>query len=84
MEDISTLPYAQWLEDSLQSIVGKPIQAMCIMTKLETGEVGSGYYNCAMTDKLVFAGFIQQDAMLDTLVANGFVEEETEEDEEDL
>lgn len=83
MEDINELPYAEWLEGSLKSIIGKPVQAICLMTKLETGEVGSGYYNASMTDKLVFAGFIQQDAMLDTLVVNGFVEEDTEEDEED-
>lgn len=82
MSDLHELPYAEWLEGSLKSIVGKPVQAICIMTKLDTGEIGSGYYNCSMTDKLIFAGFVQQDAMLDTLVANGFVEEDSEEEEE--
>lgn len=80
MIDLNTLPYADWLEQSLKSIVDKPVQAICIMTKFESGDVGMGYFNCAIGDKMLFAGFIQQDAMIDTLMANGYLED----DEEDL
>ena len=82
MSDFKKLPYAEWLELSLQNIIEKPVKAMCIITKFDTGEIGTGYYDCDMTDKLVFAGFIQQDAMIDTLSANGLLEDD-EEDEED-
>lgn len=88
--ELSKLPYAEWLEQSLRNIVGKPVQAMCIMTKVAStdknldDEVGTGYWNCSCADKLVFAGFIQQDAMLDTMRANGYLpEDDEEEDSED-
>ena len=43
--------------------------------------VGTGYYNCTVADKLVFAGFLHQDALLDALKNNGYLEED-EEDED--
>lgn len=83
MGKINDLPYAKWLEESLQNVIGSNTQAICIMTRNESGEVGSGYYNCSVPDKLMFAGFIQQDALLDTMTANGIIvdDEENEEDE---
>ena len=81
MNDLNNLPYAKWLEESLRSFVGKPVEAICIMTRFDTGEVGSGYYNSTVADKILFAGFLQQDAMLDTLKNNGYLEED-EEDED--
>lgn len=95
MDDLNTLPYAEWLEQSLRNIIGKPVKAICIMTKVagepldenDTGEeIGSGYWNASVADKLMFAGFLQQDAMLDTMRANGYIlddEDEYEEDEDD-
>ena len=83
MNDLNNLPYTNWLEQSLQTIVGKPVEAICILTKFDTGDVGSGYWNCMVADKLVFAGFLQQDAMLDTLKANGYLEDDDEEDDAD-
>lgn len=82
MDNINDLPYAKWLEESLQNIVGKPVQAICIMTKFDSGDTGTGYYECSVADKLLFAGFLQQDAMLDTMKANGYIPDD-EEDEED-
>lgn len=81
MTDLKNLPYADWLEKSLQSFIGKPVQSICILTKFEDGDVGNGYYNCCVADKLVFAGFLQQDAMLDALKNNGYLEDD-EEDED--
>ena len=82
MDDLKDLPYATWLEQSLQNIIGKPVRSMCILTKFDTGDVGTGYYDCSVADKLLFAGFIQQDAMLDTMIANGMIEDDEEEDAE--
>lgn len=82
MNELNKLPYAKWLEESLQTIIGKPVESMCILTKFDTGDIGSGYWNSTVADKLVFAGFLQQDAMLDTLKNNGYLEED-EEDESD-
>lgn len=82
MDSINSLPYAQWLEESLRNIVGKPVQAICILTKFDGGDTGTGYYECSVADKLLFAGFLQQDAMLDTMKVNGYIPED-EEDEED-
>lgn len=83
MTDLKDLPYANWLEQSLQNIIGKPVQSMCILTKFDSGDVGTGYYDCSVADKFLFAGFIQQDAMIDTLVANGMLEDDEEDNEED-
>ena len=82
MSDLKKLPYAEWLEQSLQHIVDKPVQSICLITKFESGEIGTGYYGADMTDKLIFAGFIQQDAMFDSMAANGLLEDD-EEDEDD-
>lgn len=82
MDNLKQLPYANWLEESLQNIVGKPVQSMCILTKFDNGDTGTGYFDCSVADKLLFAGFLQQDAMIDTLKANGYIEDD-EEDEED-
>lgn len=81
MDDLKNIPYAKWLEQSLQNIVGKRVEAICILTKFEGSDVGTGYYNCSVADKLLFAGFIHQDAMLDTLQANGYIEDEEDENE---
>lgn len=87
MNNLNNLPYAEWLEQSLRNIVGKPVEAICIMTRFaddgdENGDtVGSGYWHCSVADKLVFAGFLQQDAMLDTMKVNGIIPDDGEDDE---
>ena len=83
MSKLTELPYAQWLEQSLRNIIDLPVEAICIITKMEDGEVGTGYWNTSMADKLVFSGIINQDAMLETLRVNGFIEDEEDEDEDE-
>lgn len=82
MSKLTELPYAQWLEQSLRNIIDLPVESICIITKMEDGEVGTGYWNAGVFDKLAFAGVIQQDAMLETLRVNGFIEDEEDEDED--
>lgn len=97
MSDLSKLPYAKWLEQSLQNIITNQVHSICIISKVidENGEdlIGTGYWKCNQSDKLVFAGYLQHDAILDTMRINGYItddedneneeEEEKEEEEED-
>jgi hypothetical protein len=83
MSDLKKLPYAEWLERSLQHIVGNPIQSICILTKNETGEVGTGYYECSAVDKLLFASYLQHDAVIDTVNANGILDDNEEDEDGD-
>jgi hypothetical protein len=81
MKDLSKLEYAPWLEETLHNIVGMPVESICIMIKYEGHAVGTNYYNVSMHDKLAFAGYLQQDAMFDTMRANGMIAD-VEDDEE--
>ena len=81
--NLNNIPYAQWLEQTLQEIIKLPIKGMCLNAILDNGEAYTAYYNASMLNKLTIAGLIQQDAMLDTMAANGFIEYVDEEDEID-
>lgn len=72
--DIFNLPYAKWLEQTLQELVKFPVKGICISATSTDGEVYVNYHDISMADKLVISGLIQQDAMLDTMAANGMVE----------
>lgn len=80
MNDLQKLPYAEWLERSLQNIISTKVQSICIMTKTESGEVGTGYYECATVDKLLFASYLQHDAVVDTITSDELEENEEDED----
>ena len=81
--NITDMPYAKWLEQILHDITDIPMRAISIAAITENGDFYSNYYKATMADKLVLSGVINQDAMLDTLAANGVVEYEDEEYEED-
>lgn len=83
-KNITDMPYAQWLEQTLRDISELDTRAIALVGVLENGDVYTGYYNTSMTDKLVLAGVINQDAMMDTLEANGVIEYEENEEEEDV
>ena len=72
--DIFSLPYAKWLEKTLQELVTFPVKGICISATSDKGELYTNYHNVSMADKLVISGLIQQDAMLDTMAANGMIE----------
>jgi hypothetical protein len=80
--NLKKLPYAQWLEDTIQDIVKLPVKGLAISLILEDGSVYSNYHNIFALDKLTIAGTIQQDAMYDSMRANGLITN-AEEDEED-
>ena len=84
--DIREMPYAEWLEGALRRISVMPMRTLILIGITEDGDTYNDYYNATMGDKLMIAGLIQQDAMLDTLEANGYIksmdDNENEEDDE--
>lgn len=81
-KNITDMPYAQWLEETLRDISTLPVTGIAILGVLEGGEAYTTYYNTTMADKLFLSGLINQDATLDMLAAQGIIEY-TDEDEED-
>lgn len=83
--DIFSMPYAKWLESVLKDITKYPVKGISFNAVTEDGEIYTNYYNLSMGDKLLVAGIIQQDAMFDSLAANGVIgyddDEENEADE---
>ena len=79
--NFDNIPYAEWLEKALKEMLEFPVKGICINAITDTGEAYINYYKISMMDKLTIAGLIQQDAMLDSLAANGFIK--YAEDEED-
>lgn len=84
MNELTKLPYAKWLEETLQIMIDMPVESIAIAVKNNDGTIGTNYYNCSVVDQITFAGFIQQDAMISTLKVNGLVpDSDTEEGNED-
>lgn len=86
--NITEMPYATWLEETLRDISTMPIAGIAILGVLEGGETYTAYYNVPMADKLLLSGLVNQDATLDMLAAQGVIQyadedEETEDAEED-
>lgn len=81
--DIMTMPYAQWLEQTLRDLTSFSVKGICISAVTDTGDTYANYYNISMNDKLVLSGIINQDATLDMLMNNGFIKDEDEEDMND-
>lgn len=79
MESIYTKDYARFMEETLREMVQLPVEGICIITKLQGGEIFTNYFKSNMMDKITYAGLIQQDATLDMLKANKLVKPETEE-----
>ena len=80
--NLKELPYAQWLEDTIQDIVKLPVKGIALSLILEDGSVYSNYYKVPALDKLTIAGTIQQDSMYDSLRANGLINDVDEEEDE--
>ena len=79
--NLNNIPYAQWLEQALSELITMPVEGICLAAVLKDGSTLTNYHKIPMVQKLVIAGLIQQDAMLDTLSVNGFIEYEDEEDD---
>lgn len=80
-KNLNEIPYAQWLENALRELIEMPVEGICLAATLKDGSISVDYHKVPMSQKLVISGLIQQDAMLDTLAANGLIEYADEEDE---
>lgn len=73
MFDINEVPYAEWLEKSLQVIVPLKSVSLCFAATMPDGEVYTGYYNADATDKAVIAHNIQADITMDIIRTNAAI-----------
>ena len=80
---ITDMPYATWLEQVLHDILDLPIKGIAFTGILENGDIYVKYYNTSMADKLVISGIMNQDATIDMLAAQGIIEYEEDENEEE-
>lgn len=83
--NITDMPYAKWLEQTLRDISNIPVRGIVVSCILEDGNTYTNYWKTSMGDKILLSGLIQQDAMFDSLEANGFIQygddgDDTEED----
>ena len=81
--DVFSLPYAKWLEDTLQEMIKYPVKGIALNAITDNGEIYTNYYKITMADKLIIAGVVQQDAMFDSLAANGVIDYADEEEDID-
>lgn len=74
---------SKFLEDVLKEIYESKVQSLAIMCTMEgSSAVGCGYYNCGVSTKLLYAGYLHQDALLQTLAANSSDPDDTEDEDE--
>ena len=76
-------PIVKFLQQTIRDISKFPTKGIAVVVTSETGDAYTNYHNISMSDKLVISGLIQQDATLDMLAANGFIEYEDDENEDD-
>lgn len=58
MDNILALPYAQWLEQTLQEMVKIPVKGIYLNAITEQGDVYTSRYEISMMDKIIIAGLI--------------------------
>lgn len=81
--NITNMAYAQWLEQALRELTTLKVHGIVIAATIEGGDTYTNYYNVSMADKLMLSGLINQDATLDMLAANGIIQFEDDEEEND-
>ena len=78
MSDIREKEYASFIEETLQGMVELPVEGICVIARLKDGSCLTNYHNCTMGDKILYAGILQQEAMLDLLKTNNMLRDEDE------
>lgn len=82
--NITEMPYATWLEETLRDISTLPVAGIAILGILDGDETYTAYYNTSMNDKLLLSGLINQDATIDMLAAQGIIQYMDEDEEDDV
>lgn len=54
-EDITKLPYAPWLEDTIREMTEHEVQSICIAVKVDGDAMLTGYWNADTQDKAMSA-----------------------------
>ena len=82
-ERYHTPAWAEWMENSLRTIMDIGAESMCVAGKTPDGTVFTGYYNADATDKAVFAHNIQSEVTMDIIRENiGKIKEMLEENDD--
>ena len=69
-EDITKLPYAPWLEDTIREMTEHEVQSICIGAITQNGDTMTGYWNSDLQDKAVLASAILSDIVLGIVEQN--------------
>lgn len=84
MTDITKLPYAEWLEESVGEIIKAQPEQIGIVAICPDGRTLTGYYNADATAMAMMAHTINADAVMDVVVNNiGMVRDALDELEEE-
>lgn len=78
--NLKDIPYTKWLEESLQDIIKLPVRGICLNVILEDNDIYTNYYKVSMMEKLAIAGLLQQDAMYNSMQANGLIKHVNDEE----
>lgn len=79
--NLDKIPYTKWLEHTIRDLVNLPVKGICLNAVLENGDIYTAYNNVSMQNKITIAGLVQQDATIDSLAINGYINCNDEEDD---
>lgn len=82
MDDVTLSKYADFLEMMIRVVIRDEPVAIAVNYISEGGAVGSGYYECTMSQKLTMAGMMFNDAVMDGIRNNPRILREALEGEE--
>lgn len=71
LPQLEELPWAEWMEEGLRSLMKLEPESIALCAVLADGEIFTGYFNCSCMDKIQISGNIHMDATMDMLEANG-------------
>lgn len=64
-------PWGEWLTKCLSELGSRNLSAVAIAAvDTDNGDTIAGYWHCSHNDKVLLAGMIQSDAMMDRVKAN--------------
>lgn len=73
MADVTKLPYAAWLEESIRTMSKLDVRSACIVVADKDSNTLTAYYKADAQDKAIFAHNIQSDITMDLIRLNADV-----------
>jgi hypothetical protein len=77
-KDLSELPYTEWLEDTLKSLIGLPTKGILLCAVLENGDIYKDDYNLAFGDRDRIVGLLQRENIVAFMRGNGLIKQPDE------